>query len=78
MTTELDFFRLYFTPQMVSAIVTHINTYAHIKVGSKAYSGEYVNSDGSWSMTTVEEMYQYIALLIYFGMVKVGGDVNKY
>ena len=78
MTTEVEFFRLYLTPQMVSTIVTHTNTYALLKVGSKSYSGEYVNYDGSWNKTTVEEIYKYIALLIYFSMVRVGGDVAKY
>ena len=78
MTTELEFFRLYFTPQIVSAVVTHTNTYALMKVGSRAYSSEYVSCDGSWNKTTVEEIYKYIALLIYFGMVRVGGDIAKY
>ena len=30
MTTEVDFFRLFITPQMVRAVVTHTNTYALI------------------------------------------------
>ena len=78
MTTELDFFRLFLTPQMVSAIVTHTNTYALVKVANKSYSRDYVSGDGSWAKTTVEEIYKYIALLIYFSMVRVGGDVAKY
>ena len=38
MTTELEFFRLFLTPQMISAIVAHTNTYAHLKVGTRGYS----------------------------------------
>ena len=53
---------------MVRAIVTHANN----------YSRGYVNSDGPSTETTVEEIYKYIAFLIYFGIVTVGGDVANY
>ena len=38
MTTELEFFRLFLTSQMISAIVAHTNTYAHLKVGARGYN----------------------------------------
>ena len=47
-------------------------------MGSRSYNREYVNSDGFWSKTTVKEIHKYIALLIYFSTVGVGGDVAKY
>ena len=78
MTTELEFFCLFLTPQMTSAIVTHTNTNAHLKVGGRGYTKCYVNKDGSWNETNAAEIEGYIALLIYFGLVKVSGDVAKY
>ena len=78
MTTELDFFRLFITPQMVSAVVTHTNTYALLKVGTRTYSRCYLDKDGFWKKTSEAEIYKFIALLIYFGLVKVGGDKAKY
>jgi hypothetical protein len=78
MTTESEFFHLFFTPQMLSAIVTHTNTYAHLKVGSRGYHKGYVAKDGSWNETNAAEMNKYIALLLYFGVVPVSGDVARY
>ena len=34
--------------------------------------------DGSWQDTTSYEIHRLMALLIYFGLVKVVGDVDKY
>ena len=38
MTTELEFFHLLLTPEMISAIATHTNTYAYVKVANKSYN----------------------------------------
>lgn len=77
MTTALSFFQLFFTAQMVANIVSHTNSYAweHISDGThKAYA----SSDGSWAETTSDEINQLIALLIYFGLVKVTSLTDKY
>ena len=77
MERPIDFFRLFFTKEMVERIVTHTNAYAYIRVGSGSHK-TYTSSDGSWKDTTSDEIYRLIALLIYFGLVKVVGDVEKY
>ena len=78
MTTEADFFRLFITPQMVRAVVTHTNTYALVKVGTRGYSKGYVDKEGFWKKTSDAEILKFIALLIYFGLVKVGGTKDRY
>ena len=78
MTTEVEFFRLFFTSQVIGAIVAHTNAYAHFKAGTKNYNLGYLKKDGSWNETSNEEIESFIALLIYFGLVKVSGDVRKY
>lgn len=62
---------------MVRDICTHTNSYAneHIVAGSHQ---SYTQSDGSWKDTTPEEINRLIAILIYFGLVKVGGHTDKY
>lgn len=71
MTTALEFFHLYFTPDMISNICTHTNSYAyeHIITGANQ---SYTKSDGSWQDTTPDEINRMIALLIYMGIVKIG------
>ena len=62
---------------MVSDICKYTNSYAneHIVEGSHQ---SYTQSDGSWKDTTPEEINRLIALLIYFGLVKVGVNVDRY
>ena len=78
LTTELDFFRLFLTPQMVSTVATHTNTYALSKVGTRGYNRGYTNQEGVWRETSDSEIDSFIAIFIYFGLVKVGGDTAKY
>ena len=78
MTTEVEFFRLFFNYQMLSKIVAHTNSYAYIKVGTRGYYKAYLKPDGSWNETSNAEIERYIALLIYFGLVKISGDVANY
>ena len=79
MVKALDFFQLYFTAELVGDIVRHTNTYAYIKLGEEnSQHTTYGESDGSWRDTTPEEILRLIALLIYFGLVKVVGDADKY
>jgi len=76
MTTALEFFHLYFTPEMISNICSHTNSYAneHIIAGANQ---SYTKSDGSWQYTTPDEINRLIALLIYKGFVKVS-YIEKY
>ena len=62
---------------MINSICTHTNSYAneHIFEGSHQ---SYAKTDGSWQDVTADEIKRLIALLIYFGLVRVGGDVEKY
>ncbi|XP_020603908.1 piggyBac transposable element-derived protein 4-like [Orbicella faveolata] len=79
MVKALDFFKLYFTDELVGDIVQHTNTYAYIQLGDEnSQHRSYGESDGSWRDTTPEEMLRFIALLIYFGLVRVVGDSTKY
>ena len=78
MTTELEFFRLFLTDEMIGACVTHTNSYAYLKVGTRGYHKGYTDSLGSWNETSAVELMKYIALLIYFGLVTVAGDTAKY
>ena len=77
MTTALEFFHLFFTPEMIDDICSNTNAYAneHIIAGSHS---SYTKADGSWKDITPEEINRLIALLIYFGLVKVGTNVEKY
>lgn len=74
---EHFFFLPFFTVEMINNIVDH--TYSH--ANEHIYSGShqsYTRPDGSWQDTTADEIKRLIALLIYFGLVKVMGDVDKY
>ena len=77
MTTAVEFFQLFFTIDMIDSIVTHTNSYAHEHIFQGTHSS-YAKSDGSWQDVTADEIKRLIALLIYFGLVKVVGDVDKY
>ena len=74
MVKPIEFFRLFFTQEMVDKIVLHTNTYGYIHITSKKYT----NLDGSWKETTSDEIFRLIALLIYFGLVKATGEVLEY
>jgi hypothetical protein len=76
MTTELDFFNLFFTKDMIDSIVTHTNACAYIKLAEGGYL-TYANGQGAWDETNAEEIRCFIALLIYFGLVKLD-VVEKY
>ena len=79
MVKALDFFQLYFTGELVGNIVQHTNTYAYIQLADENSKHQsYAASDGSWRDTTPDEILRLIALLIYFGLVKVVGKADKY
>lgn len=68
MTTALDFFRLFFTVEIMNDICTYTNDYGWNLVVGKPYYG---NQQGAWSETNPAELGKLIALLIYMGLVKV-------
>ena len=77
MTKAVEFFHLFFTIEMVNNICTHTNSYAneHIIAGTHT---SYTQSDGSWKDTTPDEINRLIALLIYFGLVKVTTHADRH
>ncbi len=77
MTTELEFFNLFFTPEMIKSVVAHTNSYAYMKLAAGGHTS-YATSDRSWQNTTVDEINHLIGLLIYFGLVHVDSAVEKY
>lgn len=77
MVKAFDFFQLFFTREMVDSIVLRTNMYAYIQIASGGFKS-YTHSDGSWEEATSNDIHRLIALLIYFGLVKVVGDVSKY
>ena len=77
MTTELEFFHLFLTPEMIKSVVTHTNSYAYMKIVAGGHR-TYTSGDGSWQATTVEEINRLIALMIYFSLVRVDSVVEKY
>ena len=77
MVKPIEFFCLFFSQEMVDKIVLHMNTYAYIHITQYA-SKKYTNLGGSWKETFSDEIFRLIALLIYFSLVKVTGEVDKY
>ena len=77
MTKAVEFFYLFFTAEMISNIVKHTNSYANEHIFSGTHQS-YTKPDGSWQDATTDEIKRLIAILIYFGLVKVVGDVDKY
>ena len=78
MTKAVEFFHLFFTFDMINTICTHTNSYANYHVFSGTHQS-YTDSTagGSWRDVTPDEIKRLIAL-IYMGLVKVVGDVDKY
>jgi hypothetical protein len=76
MNCELEFFWLFFTKEMLQKVVTHTNTYAHIQIAPK--SSSYINKEGSWTSTNLEEIEMLIALLVYAGLVKVESEIENH
>ena len=78
MTRELDFFHLFFTREIISSIATNSNIYATTKVSQKSYCRAYVNKEGLWNEISPAEIETLIALLIYFGLVRVDTRTENY
>ena len=71
---ELSFFSLFFTAAVISNLVDFTNLYADMHILSKP---SYATGDGEWELTNAGEMKSFIAVLIYFGLVRVA-DADKY
>ena len=75
MTTAVEFFNLFFTVELLNGVVTHTNSYAYQHVITHQ---SYAKSDGSWQEVTEDEIKRLIAILIYFGIVRVSDTVDNY
>ena len=62
---------------MVNSICEHTNSYAQLRIFEGTHQA-YAQNDGSWKDVTPDEIKRVIAMLIYFGVVKVGGNVDRY
>ena len=62
---------------MVNSICQHTNSYAQLHIFEGSHQA-YAQNDGSWKDVTPDEIKRVIAMLIYFGVVKVGGNVDRY
>ncbi|CAB4039704.1 Hypothetical predicted protein [Paramuricea clavata] len=77
MTTELEFFHLFFTTEMIKSVVAHTNSYAFMRLVAGGFT-TYTTGEGAWKTTTEDEINRLIAILIYFGLVRVDTAVEKY
>ena len=68
MTKAVDFFRLFFTLELIQEIVKHTNAYAWTVIEKKQ---AYADKWGAWKETSVEEIEKLIAIILYFGLVHV-------
>ena len=66
--TPIEFFQLYFTDDMINDICFHRNAYAWANIAQKQY---YADQQGAWKEVTPNELKRLLALIIYFGLVKV-------
>ena len=76
MTTALEFFKLFFTAELVSTIANYTNHYAYIHIADGHHSS-YAQPDGSWKDTSPEEIYKLLGLHMYFGIVNAS-SLRKY
>lgn len=66
-TNEVDFFKLFFTSDLVAAIAGFTNAYANLHIAKFLYCGD---KDGAWMETNLEEMYRFFALVLLMGLCK--------
>ena len=71
----MSFLILFFTVVLINNIVTHTNSYAYEHIETHQ---SYAKSDGSWQEATADEIRRLIAILIYFGLVRVSDAVDNY
>ena len=68
MKRAVDFFRLFFTLDIINQICEHTNTYGWCVIGKKPYYGD---KHGAWLESNPEEINKLIALIVYMGLVNV-------
>ena len=68
MTTALDFFKLFFTVELIQQVCKHTNEYGWLVIEKKQY---YPAKSGAWIDTSPEEINKLIALILYMGIVRV-------
>lgn len=78
MVTALEFFQLFFSLEMITEICAHTNTYANGRITSGSHQSYTRPIEGTWQETTPDEMKRLIAVIIYFGLVRVSSHVDKY
>lgn len=64
----LDFFLLFFSTELVTAMCENTNKYAWAHILEKP---TYSERDGSWKNVSPDEMMKFIGLLIYMGIVQL-------
>lgn len=64
----VDFFRLFFTVEVLATICLNTNKYAWMHIMKKPTYGE---KDGSWREVMPLEMVKFIALLLYMGVLEL-------
>ena len=67
-TCESDFFKLFFTAEVVDSMVQFTNAYAVANIANKP---AYANTNGEWTPTTRVEMYRFLALLLFQAYFKL-------
>ena len=72
MTRAVEFFNLFL---LLNNITTYTNSYAYKHIVTHQ---SYAKSDGSWQEATADEIRRLMALLIYFGLVRVSEAVDNY
>ncbi|XP_015774285.1 PREDICTED: piggyBac transposable element-derived protein 4-like [Acropora digitifera] len=77
MTRAVDFLNLFFTVEIINSIVEHTNSYAYTRIMEGSHRS-YAQRDGSWKEVTADEIKRMIAILIYFGLVRVGHSIQWY
>ena len=75
MMTAVEFFNLFFTVELINNIVTHTNSYAYEHIETHQ---SYAKIDGRWQEATADDIRRLIAILIYFGLVRVSDAVDIY
>ena len=71
---EIDFFNLFFSEDVVESLVSFTNAYAWMHILSRP---SHALPDGSWKEISSQEMRNFFALLLYFGLIRIP-EVDKY
>lgn len=64
-TCEADFFKLFFTPVLVTALAVFTSTYAWMNILDHPNYGD---EQGTWVEINANDIYRLLALLFYMGV----------